>query len=168
MEAEFESQFTYARKLFHEVFNANSLHVKYPLLFLNQRAPGHGDPASEIHLRSGGSQSPSTQDAGMAGDQIEIVEGCTACEKNDAFLFAPRGVRQNGPNDGRNRNQAGVKMSNVKLNEYVTLGRSGLIVSPFCLGTMTFGNDVGIADERPAASSTTISKRAAIPRLRRG
>ena len=32
-------------------------------------------------------------------------------------------------------------MSKVKLNEYVTLGRSGLIVSPFCLGTMTFGND---------------------------
>jgi aryl-alcohol dehydrogenase-like predicted oxidoreductase len=28
-----------------------------------------------------------------------------------------------------------------KLNEYLTLGRSGLIVSPFCLGTMTFGND---------------------------
>ena len=25
-------------------------------------------------------------------------------------------------------------------NEYVTLGRSGLIVSPLCLGTMTFGN----------------------------
>jgi len=25
--------------------------------------------------------------------------------------------------------------------EYATLGRSGLIVSPFCLGTMTFGND---------------------------
>src|ERR1044071_819029 len=32
-------------------------------------------------------------------------------------------------------------MSKVKLNEYVTLGRSGLVVSPFCLGTMTFGND---------------------------
>ena len=32
-------------------------------------------------------------------------------------------------------------MSKFKLNEYVTLGRSGLIVSPFCLGTMTFGND---------------------------
>ena len=32
-------------------------------------------------------------------------------------------------------------MSERKLNQYVTLGRSGLIVSPFCLGTMTFGND---------------------------
>ncbi len=27
------------------------------------------------------------------------------------------------------------------MKDYVTLGRSGLIVSPFCLGTMTFGND---------------------------
>ncbi len=36
----------------------------------------------------------------------------------------------------------------MKLNEYVTLGRSGLIVSPFCLGTMTFGNDRwGSSDE---------------------
>ena len=37
-------------------------------------------------------------------------------------------------------------MSERQLNEYVTLGRSGLIVSPFCLGTMTFGNrSLGIA-----------------------
>lgn len=34
------------------------------------------------------------------------------------------------------------------MNDYVTLGRSGLIVSPFCLGTMTFGNDRwGSSDE---------------------
>ncbi len=32
-------------------------------------------------------------------------------------------------------------MTERKMNEYVTLGRSGLIVTPFCLGTMTFGND---------------------------
>jgi hypothetical protein len=28
----------------------------------------------------------------------------------------------------------------MSLSNYVTLGRSGLRVSPFCLGTMTFGN----------------------------
>ncbi len=32
-------------------------------------------------------------------------------------------------------------MTERKQPEYVSLGRSGLIVSPFCLGTMTFGND---------------------------
>jgi aryl-alcohol dehydrogenase-like predicted oxidoreductase len=31
----------------------------------------------------------------------------------------------------------------MPLNHYVTLGHSGLRVSPFCLGTMTFGEDLG-------------------------
>jgi aryl-alcohol dehydrogenase-like predicted oxidoreductase len=31
----------------------------------------------------------------------------------------------------------------VALDHYITLGRSGLRVSPFCLGTMTFGEDLG-------------------------
>ena len=32
----------------------------------------------------------------------------------------------------------------MSLNSYVTLGRSGLRVSPFCLGAMTFGEDYGV------------------------
>jgi aryl-alcohol dehydrogenase-like predicted oxidoreductase len=31
----------------------------------------------------------------------------------------------------------------MPLNSYLTLGRSGLRVSPFCLGAMTFGEDRG-------------------------
>ena len=31
----------------------------------------------------------------------------------------------------------------MPLDHYVTLGRSGLRVSPFCLGAMTFGEDTG-------------------------
>ncbi len=31
----------------------------------------------------------------------------------------------------------------MSLDQYLTLGRSGLRVSPFCLGTMTFGEDLG-------------------------
>src|ERR1700753_804459 len=31
----------------------------------------------------------------------------------------------------------------MSLDHYVTLGRSGLRVSPLCLGTMTFGSDLG-------------------------
>jgi aryl-alcohol dehydrogenase-like predicted oxidoreductase len=31
----------------------------------------------------------------------------------------------------------------MPLDHYITLGRSGLRVSPFCLGTMTFGEDLG-------------------------
>lgn len=40
----------------------------------------------------------------------------------------------------------------MKLNEYVTLGRSGLRVSPFCLGTMTFGNTQWGTDESGSRS----------------
>src|SRR5215468_9095550 len=38
-----------------------------------------------------------------------------------------------------------------QLNDYVTLGRSGLRVSPVCLGTMTFGTEWGWGSEEPAA-----------------
>ena len=39
----------------------------------------------------------------------------------------------------------------MRMNEYVTLGRSGLLVSPLCLGTMTFGTEWGWgADEAVA------------------
>ena len=31
----------------------------------------------------------------------------------------------------------------MALNSYVTLGHSGLRVSPFCLGSMSFGEDPG-------------------------
>src|SRR5882724_6839006 len=37
------------------------------------------------------------------------------------------------------------------LNDYVTLGRSGLRVSPLCLGTMTFGNEWGWGSEEDTA-----------------
>lgn len=39
----------------------------------------------------------------------------------------------------------------MSLNEYVTLGRSGLKVSPLCLGTMTFGTEWGWGSEESAA-----------------
>lgn len=41
----------------------------------------------------------------------------------------------------------------MRLNEYTTLGRSGLCVSPFCLGAMTFGTEWGWgADEKISRS----------------
>src|SRR5208282_4430219 len=39
----------------------------------------------------------------------------------------------------------------MKFNEYVTLGRSGLRVSPLSLGTMTFGMEWGWGSEEPVA-----------------
>lgn len=43
----------------------------------------------------------------------------------------------------------------MPLSHYVTLGRSGLRVSPFCLGTMTFGEELG----QDAGSSVQESER---------
>jgi aryl-alcohol dehydrogenase-like predicted oxidoreductase len=44
----------------------------------------------------------------------------------------------------------------MPLNSYVTLGRSGLRVSPFCLGAMTFGEDLGPGFGASVEDSETI------------
>jgi aryl-alcohol dehydrogenase-like predicted oxidoreductase len=45
----------------------------------------------------------------------------------------------------------------MSLDSYVTLGRSGLRVSPFCLGTMTFGEDWGWGSS-PAESEVILAE----------
>jgi aryl-alcohol dehydrogenase-like predicted oxidoreductase len=40
----------------------------------------------------------------------------------------------------------------MPLTQYATLGRSGLRVSPMCLGTMTFGPDWGWGADIPTSS----------------
>jgi aryl-alcohol dehydrogenase-like predicted oxidoreductase len=45
----------------------------------------------------------------------------------------------------------------MSLTDYVTLGRSGLRVSPFCLGTMTFGEDWGWGST-PAESAAILGR----------
>jgi YfiH family protein len=83
--AEFESQFTYAPELFEEVFDSKALHIKYPLLFLNQRAPGHGDTGPEIHLDLVLANRRQLEDAGLSPGSIEVVEGCTSCDTRRFF-----------------------------------------------------------------------------------
>ena len=83
--AEFESQFSYAADLFEEVFDSNAIHVRYPLLFLNQRAPGHGDLGPEIHLDLVEANRRQLEDAGLREEHISLVEGCTACDTTRFF-----------------------------------------------------------------------------------
>ena len=83
--AEFESQFSYADELFEEVFDSNAIHLRYPLLFLKQCAPGHGDLGPEIHLDLVEANRRQLQDAGVRSDRIEVVEGCTACDTTRFF-----------------------------------------------------------------------------------
>lgn len=78
--AEFESQFTYAAELFEEVFDSKAIHVRYPLLFLNQRAPGHGNLGPEIHLNLVEANRRQLKDAGVRDGNISVIEGCTSCD----------------------------------------------------------------------------------------
>ncbi len=78
--SEFESQFSYASELFEEVFDSNAIHVRYPLLFLNQRAPGHGDLGPELHLDLVEANRRQLLDAGIPEENISVIDGCTACD----------------------------------------------------------------------------------------
>jgi YfiH family protein len=83
--AEFESQFSYADELFEEVFDAEAIHVRYPMLFLNQRAPGHGELGPEIHLDLVEANRRQLEDAGIREEHISIIQGCTACDTTRFF-----------------------------------------------------------------------------------
>ena len=50
VEEAFHSQFDYAAGLFHSVQESDPVRERYPMLFMNQRAPGHGDPCIKLHL----------------------------------------------------------------------------------------------------------------------
>ena len=83
--AEFESQFSYADELFEEVFDSNAIHVRYPLLFLNQRAPGHGDLGPEIHFDLVEANRRQLLNAGLCEENIAVIDGCTACDRGRFF-----------------------------------------------------------------------------------
>ncbi len=85
---QFRAQFEYADSLFEEVFDSNSLHLKYPLLFLNQRAPGHGDAASKLHLNLVEANRRQLLDAGLVEKHIWISDLCTSCRTD--LLFSHR------------------------------------------------------------------------------
>jgi YfiH family protein len=84
----FAAQFTYSQELFDEVFDSNALHVKYPLLFLNQRAPGHGAPAMKPHLDLIEANRRQLLDAGVPEKNIWISDLCTSCRTD--LLFSHR------------------------------------------------------------------------------
>lgn len=81
----FQSQFAYADELFEEVFDSHALHVRYPLLFLNQRAPGHGDSAKVPHLDLVKANIRQAIDAGVPEKNIEALNLCTGC-RTDIFF----------------------------------------------------------------------------------
>lgn len=81
----FRSQFEYADTLFREWQTYEDIHLKYPLLFLTQRAPGHSELPYRIFLDLAEANRRQLLDAGLRERNIEAVEGCTSCDTKRFF-----------------------------------------------------------------------------------
>jgi hypothetical protein len=81
----FESQFSYARELFREVYDADPVRTKYPMLFLTQRAPGHSSIGPGLHLDLVEANRRQLLSAGLRAAAISVVGGCTSCQTHLFF-----------------------------------------------------------------------------------
>ena len=103
--SEFESQFSYARELFKEVFDSDPVRKKYPMLFLTQRAPGHSPIGPSLHVDLVEANRRQLLSAGLKPGSIQVIGGCTRCHTDLFFshrashghtgrMMAVIGVRQ--------------------------------------------------------------------------
>lgn len=84
----FASQFSYTDALFEDVFSSDPVREKYPLLFMNMRAPGHGAPPCKLHLDLVEANRRQLLDAGVSAKNIWISDLCTSCRTD--LLFSHR------------------------------------------------------------------------------
>lgn len=84
----FESQFSYAAKLFREVKESDPVREKYPLLFLTARAPGHSELPVKLFLDLVEANRLQLLDAGLLAKNIAANAPCTACHTD--LLFSHR------------------------------------------------------------------------------
>jgi YfiH family protein len=87
--AEFDSQFSYSKELFREVFDSDPVKKKYPMLFLTARAPGHSDIGPQIHLDLAEANRRQLLDGGLRAKNIWVSSECTKC--NPEKYFSHRG-----------------------------------------------------------------------------
>jgi polyphenol oxidase len=85
----FESQFAYARELFCEVDDADAVRIRYPMLFLTQRAPGHSPIGPSLHLNLVEANRRQLLAAGLKPGAIHLLGGCTSCQRE--LFFSHRG-----------------------------------------------------------------------------
>jgi len=83
----FESQFSYAGKLFREVKESDPVREKYPLLFLTARAPGHGELPNKIFLDLVEANRQQLLEAGLLSKSIWTSPLCTSCNNNLLFSY---------------------------------------------------------------------------------
>jgi YfiH family protein len=84
----FESQFSYASRLFRHTKETDEIHEKYPLLFLTSRAPGHSELPQQIFLDLAEANRRQLLDAGVLKKNIAEIALCTACRTD--LLFSHR------------------------------------------------------------------------------
>ncbi len=87
--SEFESQFAYARELIREVYDSDPIRMRYPMLFLTQRAPGHSEIGPSLHLDLVEANRRQLLAAGLKPGSIRSVGGCTNCQPE--LFFSHRG-----------------------------------------------------------------------------
>lgn len=81
----FHSQFDYAQALFREVYDDDPVKMKYPLLFLTARAPGHSDIGPQTHLDLVEANRRQLLAAGVKAKNIWSSGLCTGCERHRLF-----------------------------------------------------------------------------------
>jgi len=90
---QFESQFSYAAKLFRELKDSDPVREKYPLLFLTARAPGHSDLPIKIFLDLVEANRRQLLDVGVLPRNIWVSDLCTSCRTDLLFSYRKeRGV----------------------------------------------------------------------------
>ena len=85
VEEAFHAQFAYAADLFHSVQESDAVRERYPMLFMNQRAPGHGDPCIKLHLNLREANRRQLLSAGVPEANITAMPDCTACSTRKFF-----------------------------------------------------------------------------------
>jgi YfiH family protein len=85
VEEAFHTQFNYAAELFHSVQESDAVRERYPMLFMNQRAPGHGDPCIKVHLDLREANRRQLLAAGVPEVNIAALADCTVCQPRRFF-----------------------------------------------------------------------------------
>jgi len=85
VEEQFHSQFEYAAALFQRVQESDAVRERYPMLFMNQRAPGHGDPCIKLHLDLREANRRQLLAAGVPPANITALKDCTVCRPRKFF-----------------------------------------------------------------------------------
>ena len=79
---------------------------RYPMLFMNQRAPGHGDPCIKVHLDLREANRRQLLAAGVPAANITAFKDCTRLPAAE-ILFSSGGKRKNRTPDGACGHQIG-------------------------------------------------------------